>query len=83
MKHNSSSVKRKRVAKDFSAFVTQNDEEAKRLMVDEEFSACCDKNLSDDSLDEDDDEGDELQRGGGDVVDKISYNLFTTSHCDI
>ena len=41
-------------------------------MEDEEFSAWCDKNLSDGSLD-DDDEGDESQRGGGHVVDKISY----------
>ena len=41
-------------------------------MEDEEFSVWCDKNLSDDSLDEDDD-GDELQRGVGHVVDKISY----------
>ena len=32
-----------------------------------------DKNLSDDLLDEDDDEGDGSQRGGGHVVDKISY----------
>ena len=31
------------------------------------------KTLSDDSLDKDDDEGDELQRGFGRVVDKISY----------
>ena len=31
------------------------------------------KKLSDDSLDEDDDEGDESQRGDGHVVDTISY----------
>ena len=62
-----SSVKNKRVDRDFSA------EEAIRLVEDEEFSVWCDKNLSDDSLDEDDDEGDESQRGGGHVVDKISY----------
>ena len=42
-------------------------------MKDEEFSAWCDKNLSDDSLDEDDNEGDESLRGDGGVVDKISY----------
>ena len=43
-------------------------------MEDEEFSVWCDKHLSDDSLDEDDDdEGDESQRWGGHVVDKISY----------
>ena len=60
MNHGPSDVKRKRVAKDFSAFVTQDAGEVIRLMEDEEFSARCDKNLSDDSLDEDDDEGDEL-----------------------
>ena len=38
-------------------------------MEDEEFTAWCYKN----SLDEDDNEGDESQRGGGHVVDKISY----------
>ena len=64
-----SSEKRKQVGKDFSAFVTQDAAQAISLMEDEEFSAWCDKNLSDDSLDEDDDEGVELQRGGGDVVD--------------
>ena len=53
--------------RDFSA------EEVIRLVEDEEFSVWCDKNLSDDSLDEDDDEREELQRGGGLVVDKISY----------
>ena len=37
------------------------------------FSVWCDKNLSDDSLDEDDNDGDELQRGVGHVGDKISY----------
>ena len=42
-------------------------------MEDEEFSVWCDKNLPDDSLDEDVDDGDELQRGVGHVVDKISY----------
>ena len=62
-----SSVKNKRVDRDFSA------EEVIRLVEDEEFSVWCDKNLSDDSLDEDDDEGDGSQRGGGHVVDKISY----------
>ena len=59
-----SSVKNKRVDRDFSA------EEVIRLAEDEEFSVWCDKNLSDDSLD---DEGDGSQRGGGHVVDKISY----------
>ena len=67
-----SGVKRKWVAKDFSAFITQYTEEVIRLVEDEEFSVWCDKNLLEDSLDEDDDDGDELQRGGGDVVDKIS-----------
>ena len=62
-----SSVKNKRVDRDFSA------EEVIRLVEDEEFSVWYDKNLSDDSLDEDDDEGDELLRGVGHVVDKISY----------
>ena len=62
-----SSVKNKRVDRDFSA------EEVIRLVEDEEFSVWCDKNLSDDSLDEDNDEGDGSQRGGGHVVDKISY----------
>ena len=39
------------------------------------------QNLSDDSLDEDDEEGDESQRGDGHVVDKFHiYSLFTTSH---
>ena len=57
----------KRVEKDFNA------EDVIRLMEDEEFSVWCDKNLSDDSLDEDFDDGDELQRGVGHVVDKISY----------
>ena len=61
-----SSVKNKQVDRDFSA------EEVIRL-VEDEFSVLCDKNLSDDSLDEDYDEGDGLQRGGGHVVDKISY----------
>ena len=42
-------------------------------MKDEEFSAWCNKNLSHDSLDEDDDEADELQRRSGDVVDELSY----------
>ena len=42
-------------------------------MEDEEFSVWCDKNLLDDSLDEDFDDGDEVQRGAGHVVDKISY----------
>ena len=58
MKHDPSGVKRKRAAKDFSA------EEVIRLMEDEECCAWCDKNLSDDSLDEADDEGDESQRVG-------------------
>ena len=62
-----SSAKNKRVGRDFSA------EEVIRLVEDEEFSVWCDKNLSDDSLDEVDDEGDWSQRGGGHVVDKISY----------
>ena len=62
-----SSVKNKRVAGNFSA------EEVIRLVEDEEFSVWCDKNLSDDSLDEDDDEGDESQRRDGLVVDKTSY----------
>ena len=61
-----SSVKNKRVDRDFSA------EEVIRLVEDEEFSVWY-KNLSDDSLDEDDNEGDGSQRGGGHVVDKISY----------
>ena len=62
--------KRERVAKNFSAFVTQDADEVMRLMEDEEFWAWCDKNLSDDSLDKY--EGEKLYRGGGDV-DKISY----------
>ena len=66
-KHNPSGAKNKQVAKDFNA------EDVIRLMEDEEFSVWCDKNLSDDSLDEDDDDGDELQRVVGHVVDKISY----------
>ena len=61
-----SNVKNKRVDRDFSA------EEVIRLVEDEEFSVWY-KNLSDDSLDEDDNEGDGSQRGGGHVVDKISY----------
>ena len=49
----------------------------------EEFSAWCDKNLSEDSLDEDDDEGDESQRVGWDVGKILIhiYSLFRTSHC--
>ena len=66
-----SRVKNKRVARDFS------DAEVIRLVEDEEFSVWCDKNLSDDSLDEDDDEGDESQRESGHVVDKISYLQIT------
>ena len=66
-KHDPSGVKNERVTKDFSA------EEVIRLMENEEISVWCDKNLSDDSLDEHNDEGDESQRGGGHVVDKISY----------
>ena len=62
-----SNVKNKRVDRDFSA------EEVIRLVEDAEFSVWCDKNLSDDSLDEDNNEGDGSQRGGGHVVDKISY----------
>ena len=62
-----SSVKNKRVDRDFSA------EEVIRLVEDEEFSVWCDKTLSDDSLDEDHDEGDGSQRGGGHAVVKISY----------
>ena len=42
-------------------------------MEGEKFSAWYDKSLSDDPLDEDDDEKDELQRGGGAIVDEISY----------
>ena len=49
MNHDPSGVKRKRVAKDFSAFVTQDAEEVIRLMEDEEVSAWCNKNFSDDS----------------------------------
>ena len=66
-KHDPSGVKNKRVAKDFIA------EDIIRLMEDEEFSVWCDKSLSDDSLDEDVDDGDKLQREVGHVVDKISY----------
>ena len=66
-KHDPSGVKNKWVAKDFNA------EDVIRLMEDEEFSVWCDKNLSDDSLDEYVDDGDELQRGVGHIVDKISY----------
>ena len=66
-----SSMKNKRVARDFRG------EEVIRLVEDEEFSVWCDKNLSDDSLDESDDEGDESQRGGGHIVDKISYLQLT------
>ena len=69
---------RKRFAKEFSAFVTQDAEEAIRWMEDEEFSAWCDKILSDDSLAEDDDEGGESQTGVGDVADKISYLQLPT-----
>ena len=47
-----SNVKNIRVARDFSA------EEVIRLVEDEEFSIWCDKNLSDGSLDEGDNEGD-------------------------
>ena len=67
-KHDPSGVKNKRVAKDFPA----EEVITIRLMEDEEFSVWCDKNLSDDSLDEDDDEGDKSQRGSG-HVGKISY----------
>ena len=70
-----SSVKNKWVDRDFGA------EEVIRLVEDEEFSVRCDKNLSDDSLDEDDNEGDGSQRGDGYVVDKISYLQLKTSHC--
>ena len=67
-KNDPSGVKRKRVAKDFSV------EEVIRLMEDEEFSAWCKTNLSDESPYDDDNEGTKLQRGGGGhVVDKISY----------
>ena len=59
--------------KDFNAFVAQNAGEVTWLMEDEELSAWRDKNLSDDSLDEGADGGDELQRGGVDVL--------TKSHC--
>ena len=52
---------------DFSA------EEVIRLVEDEEFNVWCDKNLSDDSLDKDYDEGGGSQRRGRHVVDKISY----------
>ena len=45
-------------------------------MEDEEFSAWCDKNWSDDSLDEHDDEGDESHTESGDVADNMSF-LFT------
>ena len=65
-----SGVKRKQIVNDL---VTQDAEEVIRMMEDEEFSAWCNKNLSDDSLDEHEDEGDELQKEGGDVIDKISY----------
>ena len=68
-----SSVKNKQVGRDFSA------EEAIGLVEDEEFSVWWDKNLLDDSLDEDDDEGDRSQRGGGHVVDKISYLQLSNS----
>ena len=67
MKHDPSGVKNEQVVKDFSA------EEVIRLMENKEFSAWCHRNLSDDSLDEDEDEEDESQRWGGHVVDKISY----------
>ena len=60
-------MKRKRVAKDFNA------EEVIRLVGDEEFSAWCERDLSDDSPDEEYDEGDESQRRGGHVADNISY----------
>ena len=62
-KYDPSGVKKKRVVKDFSA------EEVIRLMEGGEFSAWYDKNLLDDSFDEDD----ESQRGCAHVVDKISY----------
>ena len=52
-KHDPSGVEKKRVVKDFSA------EKVITLTEDEECSAWCDKNLSDDSPDEDDNEGDE------------------------
>ena len=71
-----SSVKNKRVDRDFSA------EEVIKLVEDEEFSVWCDKNLSDDSLDEDDDEGDGLQEGMGMLLTKFHiYSLITTFHC--
>ena len=54
-----SSVKNKRVDRDFSA------DEVIRLVEDEEFSVWCDKNLLVDSLDQDDDEGDGSERGVG------------------
>ena len=66
-KHDPGGVKKKRVAKDFSAG------EVIKLMKDEEFSTWCDKNMLDDSLDKEDAEGDESQRRGRHVVDKISY----------
>ena len=51
-------------------------------MEGEEFSVWCEENLSDDSLDKDDDEGDELWRGVGMLLTKFHiYSLFTTSHC--
>ena len=68
--------------KDFTAFVTQDVEDVIRLMEDEEFSAWCDKNLSDGSLDKDDvKETGRRERMEMLLTKSHIYSLFTTSHC--
>ena len=70
-------MKNKQVDRDFGA------EEVIRLVEDEEFNVWCDKNLSDDSLDEKMTMKETGRREGvGMLLTKFHiYSLITTSHC--
>ena len=76
MKHDPSGVKRKRVAKDFSA------EEVIRLMEDKEFGAWCEKTCHMTHLTKMTVKETSRRDGVGMLLAKFHiYSLFTTSHC--
>ena len=76
MKHDLCGVKRKQVAKDFSA------EEVIRLMEDEEFSAWCEKTCQMTHLTKMKMKERSRRDGVGMLLTKFHiYSLFTTSHC--
>ena len=63
-----SGLKRKRSSKQFEGFVTSDVDEVIGLLEDDEFTAFCEQNLSEDSFDEEErDDEPEVRTGMGDI----------------